>query len=95
MISPRASRSIRCLRCFNGSSKPSQISGSPGINSRSGQAWAARKALIYALGRELTLADDKVVDEIVRQVRDKKDSTRALIEAVAMSYPFRHRRRAR
>ncbi|MCA8958590.1 MAG: DUF1592 domain-containing protein, partial [Planctomycetes bacterium] len=56
---------------------------------------AAEKLLIYALGRDLALPDEKVVDAIVREVQAAGGSTRALIEAVATSYPFLHRRAAR
>jgi hypothetical protein len=56
---------------------------------------AARKLLIHALGRDVALADEKVVDAIVAEVMAAKGSTRTLVEAVATSYPFLHRRAAR
>lgn len=53
---------------------------------------ATRKLLIYALGRDVALPDEKVMDSIVAEVRMANGKVRALIKAVAMSYPFRHRR---
>ena len=54
---------------------------------------AATKLMVYALGRDLGLQDEKVLDSVVAAARNDEDRTRTLIEAIVMSYPFRHRRK--
>jgi len=44
--------------------------------------------LTYALGRELTLADEPAVTEIVNTLTAKKASLRDLIQAIVTSTPF-------
>ncbi|MBL8769190.1 MAG: DUF1588 domain-containing protein, partial [Planctomycetes bacterium] len=51
----------------------------------------ASKLLAFALNRGLTRADDDVVRDLGAGAAWSDYSARALIEAVATSYPFRHR----
>ena len=44
----------------------------------------------YALGRGLTLKDSCTVDSIVAELRENDYSARTLIEAIALSAPFRY-----
>jgi hypothetical protein len=48
----------------------------------------SRAMLTYALGRELTLADEPAVTEIVNTLTAKKASLRDLIQAIVTSTPF-------
>ena len=52
---------------------------------------AIRRVLAYALGRKLLPIDRVAVDEIKRQIRDDDYRFNALIKAVVLSYPFRHK----
>lgn len=56
---------------------------------------SARRLLIYALGRDTNLADERALDQIVAATRQRGDRWRAMLEAVVLSYPFRHNRSAR
>jgi hypothetical protein len=51
----------------------------------------SRKLLGYALGRALNKYDQCVIDDCVRTLERSEDRAHALIEQVALSYPFRHR----
>jgi hypothetical protein len=51
----------------------------------------ARKMLGYALGRALNKHDDCVVDDAMKALKAKDYRASALIETIALSYPFRHR----
>ncbi|MBK8975552.1 MAG: DUF1592 domain-containing protein [Planctomycetes bacterium] len=56
----------------------------------------AEKLLVYALGRPLDFADGEAVDAIVAAARHGDTwHGSALVEAVALSFPFRHRRNPR
>ena len=44
--------------------------------------------LIYALGRPLDLSDDPVIDQIIRRVQSREESTRELVRAIVHSDPF-------
>jgi hypothetical protein len=50
----------------------------------------ATKMLGYALGRGLTLKDSCTVDSIVEQVKAAEYDARTLVEAIALSMPFRY-----
>ena len=51
----------------------------------------AKKMLGYALGRQLNKFDDCVVDEAMKALKANNYRASALIETIALSYPFRHR----
>ena len=49
----------------------------------------AEKLLVYATGRELSYADQRIIDQIVTQVKAKGNGTRDLIKAIVGSDAFR------
>jgi hypothetical protein len=51
----------------------------------------ARKMLGYALGRALNKFDECVVDDAMKALKANGYRASALIETIALSYPFRHR----
>lgn len=51
----------------------------------------ARKMTGFALGRELNKYDDCVVDRAMQAMQDREYRAWALVESIAMSFPFRHR----
>jgi hypothetical protein len=51
----------------------------------------ARKMLGYALGRALNKFDECVVDDAMKALRSNGYRASALVETVALSYPFTHR----
>ena len=51
----------------------------------------AKKMLGYALGRQLNKFDDCVVDDTMKALKANNYRASALIETIALSYPFRHR----
>jgi hypothetical protein len=51
----------------------------------------SRKMLGYALGRQLNKFDECVVDDAMKALRANEYRASALIETLALSYPFRHR----
>lgn len=50
----------------------------------------AKHLLSYALGRELSVADEPVIDEIVAEAEENDYRFSALVTAITTSYPFRH-----
>jgi hypothetical protein len=48
----------------------------------------ASKLMMYALGREVTLADKPEVSALVAQMKANKETVRALIHAIVLSKPF-------
>ena len=52
---------------------------------------AIRRVLSYALGRKLLPIDRVTVDEIKRRIADDGYRFNALIKAVVLGYPFRHK----
>jgi len=51
----------------------------------------AKKMLGYALGRQLNKFDECVVDDTMKALKANNYKASALIETIALSYPFRHR----
>ncbi|MEO1528495.1 MAG: DUF1592 domain-containing protein [Planctomycetota bacterium] len=51
----------------------------------------AAQLLVYATGREITYADRKTLDAIVKQTEDENHGLRSLIEAVVTSPTFRNK----
>ena len=51
----------------------------------------SKKLLGYALGRALTKYDECVVDDAMKALKANGYRASALIETIALSYPFRHR----
>jgi hypothetical protein len=51
----------------------------------------SRKALGYALGREVKRADVSVVRDCVRALEQGEFHSSRLLEAIVLSYPFSHR----
>lgn len=52
---------------------------------------AIRRVLAYALGRKLLPIDRVAIDDIKRRIADDGYRFNALIKAVVLSYPFRHK----
>jgi hypothetical protein len=50
-----------------------------------------KKLLGYALGRELNMFDECVVNECLTQLQIREDRAEVLLETIAISYPFQHR----
>jgi hypothetical protein len=50
------------------------------------------KLLSYALGRELIFTDEIAIQAILKTVTESNNSSHALIEAIALSYPFIYRK---
>lgn len=73
---------------FNGSSELSLI-----LMKRKNEFVTALsdKMLTYALGRGITAADKCFVDEVAKKTTAQGDRFRALVTAVVLSEPFRHR----
>ena len=55
---------------------------------------AASAMLVYALGRPLEPADQRVLSEIVLRLREQQWSARTLVHSIVASYPFQFRRAA-
>ena len=49
------------------------------------------RVLAYALGREVDPVDWPAIDEIKKTIGDREFRMQALLEAVVLSYPFRHK----
>ena len=54
-------------------------------------AHLARKLLGYALGRELNRYDECVIEDSMKALQANGYRADSLFEAIALSYPFRHR----
>ena len=50
-----------------------------------------RRVLVYALGREVDPVDRPAIQQIKKSIKSKHYRMNALIEAVVLSYPFRHK----